>query len=161
VELEGESLLGQMPWLIVGAVGVPLIANLLALMVTALIGGGRLLSVGWPMELLLVAGALSLVMSFLEAIWILAPVGILAGNGLIFFYSTLTGTWRQWIFLWALDLWLIAGIVWLTIWLQRHHKQPRELSRALGRVLGLLLFALSLVVLGISFVAVVGSTMMR
>jgi serine/threonine protein kinase len=158
VESEGESLLSQMPWPILGAVGVPLVVNLLALMVAALIGGQALLSVGWPMELLLVAGALSLVMSFVAAIWMLAPVGILAGNGLIFFYSTLTGHWRQWIFLWALDLWLIAGVVWLTIWLQRHSKRPRELSRALGRVLGPVLFALSFVVLGISFVVVVGGS---
>jgi hypothetical protein len=161
LEREGEPLLSQLPWPIVGAAGVPLLVNLLALMVVALIGGGELLSVGWPMELLLVAGALSLVMSFVEAIWMLAPVGILAGNGLIFFYCTLTGNWRQWIFLWALDLWLIAGAVWLTIWLSRHYKHPRQLSRGLGRVLGPALFVLSILVFGISVAVVAASPMTR
>jgi hypothetical protein len=89
-----------------------------------------------------------------ETIWILAPVGILAGNGLIFFYCTLTGNWHQWIFLWAFELWLIAGAAWVAIWLGRHHKRPRHLSRVLGTALGPALFVLSLVVLGISLVVV-------
>ena len=153
--------LGQLPWQIVGAAGVPLVVNLMALMVAAVIDGEAFLSVGWPMELFLVAGALSLVMSFVEAIWMLGPVGILAGNGLIFFYCTLTGRWRQWIFLWALDLWLIAGMVWLTIWLRRHYERPRRLSRILGWALGVTFFALSIAVFGVSLIAVFVSAARR
>ncbi|MGC9336029.1 MAG: serine/threonine-protein kinase [Anaerolineae bacterium] len=156
-EREDESLLSQLPWPIVSAAGVPLLVNLLALLFVAVSGGDELLSLAWPMELLLVAGALSLVMGFVEAIWMLAPVGILAGNGLIFFYCTLTGNWRQWIFLWVLELWLIAGVVWLTTWLRRHHRRPRQFSRALGSVLGPALFVLSVVVFGISLVVVAAS----
>lgn len=161
VERDRESLLGPLPWPIVSAVGVPVVVNLLALMVAALIDGERLLSVVWPMELLLVAGALSLMMGLVEAIWMLAPIGILAGNGLIFFYCTLTGNWRQWIFLWALDLWLIAGMVWLTIWLKRHYTRSGRLSHALSWVLGLALFVLSVIVFGIGFVTVAASTMTK
>jgi serine/threonine-protein kinase len=156
-ERDDESLLDQVPWPIVAAAGVPLLVNLLALLFIAVSGRDELLSLAWPVELLLVAGALALIMGFLEALWMLALVGILAGNGLIFLYSTLTGDWRQWIFLWAVDLWLIGGVVWLTIWLSRHHKRPRELSRVLGSVLGPALFILSGVVLGISLVVVVAS----
>jgi serine/threonine-protein kinase len=152
---------GQLPWQIMGAAGVPLVVNLVALLVAALIGGEKLLSVGWPMELLLVAGALSLVMSFVEAIWMLCPVGVLAGNGLILFYCTLTGRWRQWIFLWALDVWLVAGMAWLTVWLRRHYKHSHQLSRILGWVLGVLLFVLAVIVFGISLVVVTVTTMGR
>lgn len=161
LDQRADSLMRLPPWQIVGAVGVPLVVNLFALTMVALIGGGDHLSVAWPMELLLVAGALSLLMSFLEAVWMLAPVTILAGNGLIFLYCTLTGNWQHWIFLWALDLWLIAGTIWLTASLRRHHEDPGRLSRALGRGLGLLLFVLSLVVLLVGVVTVVASAVLR
>ena len=157
----GESALGQIPWSVVGAVAVPIVVNVFILAMAALVGGERLLSVAWPVELFLVAGALSLVMSATEALWMLAPVTILAGNGLIFLYCTLTGNWRQWIFLWAFDLWLIAGMVWLTIWLMRHHDRPARLSRVLGWVLGPALFVFGAVILAISFVALAASTIAR
>jgi serine/threonine-protein kinase len=158
---EGDSLLRRLPWSAVIAAGAPIVINMLALMVVALVGGEELLSVAWPMELFLIAGALSLVMTSLEALWMLAPVTILAGNGLIFLYCTLTRNWRQWIFLWAFDLWLIAGMVWLTIWLRRHYDRPAKLSRVLGWLLGPTLIALSVVVLAVSLVAVAGSALMR
>jgi hypothetical protein len=107
------------------------------------------------------AGSLSLVMAIVGRIWMLAPVGIIAGNALIFLYTTLTGNWRHWIFLWIFELWLIAGVVWLTIWLKRHSDRQRQLTRILGRLLGSTLFALGIVVFAIIFVTIVASLLMR
>jgi hypothetical protein len=136
------------------AAGVPLAVNVVAFAVAALVGWEKVFSLAWPAELFLVAGALSLVMSFAGAIWMLAPVGILGGSGLILLYSTLTRNWRQWIFLWAFELWLVASAVWLAIWLRRHSDRRRQLSRLLGRVLSALFFLLGVLVLAAIIVAV-------
>jgi serine/threonine-protein kinase len=138
------ALLSELPWSLIMAAGVPLIVNVVAFGAAALIGWEQVFSVAWPAELFLVAGSLGLVMAVVERIWMLAPVGILAGNAPIFLYTTVTGNWRHWIFLWVFELWVIAGAVWLTTWLKRHSDRQRQLSRVLGRVLGTILFALGI-----------------
>lgn len=158
---EDRSLLRELPWSILLAAGVPFVVNTVAFAAAALVGWERVFSIAWPVELLLVAGSLSLVMARVKAIWMLAPTGILAGNGMIFLYCTLTGSWRQWIFLWAFDLWLVAGMVWLTMWLKRHYGRARPFSHALAWVLGLALFVLSVLVFGIGLFAVAASTMTK
>jgi serine/threonine protein kinase len=156
-----RSLLSELPWSILMAAGVPLIVNGVAFAVAALVGWEQVFSLAWPAELFLMAGSLSLVMAIVGRIWMLAPVGIIAGNALIFLYTTLTGNWRHWIFLWIFELWLIAGVVWLTIWLKRHSDRQRQLTRILGRLLGSTLFALGIVVFAIIFVTIVASLLMR
>jgi len=156
-ELEDRPLLGELPWSIIVAVAVPIIVNIVAFGAAALVGWDRVFSVAWPAELLLVAGSLSLVMAVVQAIWLLAPVGIVAGNGLIFLYTAVTGSWRQWIFLWAFDLWLIAGMVWLTVWLRRHSDRRRQLSRVLGHLLSLLFFGIGIGIFAFSIIAVIAS----
>lgn len=151
---EDRSLLQGLPWSMVMALGVPLAFNVVAFGAAALVGWERVFSLAWPTEILLIAGALSLVMGSLEAIWMLAPVSVLAGNGVIFLYCTLTGRWRQWIFLWVFDLWLIAAATWLTVWLKRHSGRHRQLSRLLGRLLGFFLFVLGTVIFTLIVVAV-------
>jgi hypothetical protein len=153
-DVADRPLLGELPWPVLLAAGVPLAVNVVAFAVAALVGWEEVFSLAWPAELFLVAGSLSLVMSFAGAIWMLAPVGILGGSGFIFLYSTLTRDWRQWIFLWAFEVWLIASVVWLTIWLRRHSDRRGELSRVLGRVLSVLLFVLGVLVLAATIVTV-------
>jgi serine/threonine protein kinase len=153
-DVEDRPLLGELPWSVLLAAGVPLAVNVVAFALAALVGWEEVFSLVWPAELFLVAGSLSLVMSFAGAIWMLAPVGIVGGSGFIFLYSTLTRDWRQWIFLWAFEVWLIASAVWLTIWLRRHSGRRRQLSRVLGRVLSALLFVLGALVLAAGIVAV-------
>jgi hypothetical protein len=152
--VEDRPLRSELPWSILMAAGVPLAVNVVTFGVAVLVGWERVFSLAWPAELFLVAGSLSLIMGFAEALWMMAPVGIVAGNGLIFLYCTLTGNWRHWIFLWAFDLWLIGGMVWLTIWLRRHSGRRRELSRMLGRVLGPCLFALGVLVFALTIIGV-------
>jgi hypothetical protein len=156
-----RPLLSELPWSILIAAGVPLIVNAVAFGAAALVGWGQVFSVAWPAELFLVAGSLSLVMAVVERIWMLALVGILAGSAPIFLYTTLTGNWRHWIFLWVFELWLIAGAVWLTIWLKRHSDRQRQLSRVLGRLLGSILFALGTLVLVIILIAIAASLLIR
>jgi len=159
--VQERPLLSELPWSILVAAGVPLIVNIVVFGAAALVGWEQVFSVAWPAELFLVAGSLGLVMAVAERIWMLAPVGILAGNAPIFLYTTLTGNWRHWIFLWVFELWVIAGVVWLTIWLKRHSDRQRQLTRVLGRLLGSTLFALGIVVLAAILIAVAASLLIR
>jgi serine/threonine-protein kinase len=156
-----RPLLSELPWSILTAAVVPLVVNVVAFGAADLVGWERVFSLAWPAELFLVAGSLSFVMAVVERIWILAPVGILAGNAPIFLYTTITGNWRHWIFLWVFELWGIAGAVWLTIWLKRHSDRQRHLSRVLGRLLGSTLFVLGILVFAIIFIAIVTSLFIR
>ncbi|MEA3377692.1 MAG: hypothetical protein U9R72_16010 [Chloroflexota bacterium] len=158
-DVEDRPLLSELPWPILIAATVPLLVNVVAFAAAALVGWERVFSIAWPAELFLVAGSLSLVMAVAEAIWILAPVGILAGSGLVLLYSTLTGNWRQWIFLWVFELWLIAGMAWLTIWLRRHSDHRRQLSRLLGHLLSLFFFTLGIVVFALIVIAVAAASL--
>jgi tRNA A-37 threonylcarbamoyl transferase component Bud32 len=127
---------------IVGAIGLvsalAVVINLVALWAAGLTGRWVILEKGWPMELFLAGLALCAVMVITTSIWMLIPVGIVLGNGILFSYSTLTGNWDHWVFLWALDLLLVIGTVLVTIWLADHRDFARDLSRVLGWVLGLL-----------------------
>ena len=154
-----RSLSSELPWSILMAAGVPLAVNLVAFAVAALVGWEKVFSVAWPAELFLVAGSLSLMMSWMKAIWMLAPVGIVGGTAPILLYCTLTGSWRQWIFLWVFELWLIAGAVWLTSWLKRHSGRVQRLSRVLGRLLGPFFFVLGILVFAITLVAIAASVL--
>jgi serine/threonine-protein kinase len=149
-----HPLLAEVPWSLVTAAMVPFAVNVLAFAGAAIVGWEAVFSLAWPAELFLVAGSLSLVMSFAEAVWMLVPIGILTGNGFIFLYSSLTRDWRHWIFLWVFELWLIGSVVWLTVWLRRHSGRRRQLSRTLGRIVGPMLFILGILVLGAGIVVV-------
>jgi hypothetical protein len=68
-------------------------------------------------------------------------------------YTTLTGRWAQWRVLWPFELWLVLGVVALTLWLARRREQARGLSRWLGKALGWLAAAWSLLVVMAATVA--------
>jgi hypothetical protein len=80
------------------------------------------------------------------------PAGILIGNGIIFAYSSLTGYWEHWSFLWFFELWLVVGVIGLTLWLAGQPDRSRRLSQQLGRVLGRVAFGLSILVMIIAII---------
>jgi len=131
---------------ILGALGIVAAGNLAAVWVAGLTGKWTIFVFGWPVELFLTGLGLCVVMTTLRSIWMLIPVGLLLGNGVIFSYCSLTGNWRHWAFLWPLELLLIAGTILLTVRLARRKEYSRRLSRAMGWVLGLMALAWSLMV---------------
>jgi serine/threonine protein kinase len=131
---------------IVRAVGLLLLGNMAAVTVAAVSDRWTIFVTGWPVELLLAGVGLCIVMSAASCIWLLIPIGILLGNGVLLSYTTLTGRWAQWRVLWPFELWFVLGIVVLTLWLARRGEQARVLSRWLGRALGWLAAAWSLLV---------------
>ena len=131
---------------IVQAVGLLLLGNTAALTVAALTDRWSLFVSGWPVELLLVGLGLCSIMKAASCIWLLIPIGILLGNGLILSYTTLTFRWQQWRFLWPFELWLVLCVVGVTLWLARRSSSPQRTSQWLGKVLGWMAATWSLLV---------------
>jgi hypothetical protein len=121
---------------ILRAIGLLLLVNAAILTVAVLSDRWPIVATGWPIELLMVGLGLCLIMSATYCIWLLIPIGMLLGNGLLLSYTSLTGRWAQWRVLWPLEMWLVLCIVAVTLWLARQSDRARLLSRWLGRALG-------------------------
>jgi hypothetical protein len=107
--------------------------NILAVMIGTGSGWWGFFQYGWPIELLLVALFLFLLMAARSQIWLLIPAGILAGNGLLMAVTSLTGFWGLWAWLWPAELLLVGGVIILTINLARRHSDGvQKFARALG-----------------------------
>jgi len=130
---------------ILNAIGVVTISNLVMLMVS-LPTGWWLFEHGWPMQLFLVSLGLCFVMWVTSSIWMLIPTGILFGTGILLTYSSLTGNWRHWIFLWAFQVCFIVGSIWVSVSLARPEDRARKLSRLIAGLLGISSVALILFV---------------
>jgi serine/threonine protein kinase len=110
--------------------------NLLAVFIASLTGYDMVLGKGWPFELFLLSWGLSMLMTALASIWMLIPVNIILGAGLICGYCAIADDWHSWKFLWPLEALLLIGTVWLTIWLAGRGDDTRQVSRSLGQKLG-------------------------
>jgi hypothetical protein len=128
------------------ALGLVLLGNVAAATVAALTDRWPVFATGWPVELLLLGSALCMVMAATACIWLLAPAGILLGNGLLLSYTVLADRWGQWRFLWPLDVWLALSLIAVTVWLGRREDSSRRLSRWLGQALGWIAAAWTLVI---------------
>jgi serine/threonine protein kinase len=114
------------------AIGIVALGNLLAVTISSLLQNWAIFEIGWPMQLLLVGGALFALMGALETIWLSIPAGLITANGALFAYCALTGNWHQWIYLWIIEPWVAALTVIVSIHLARTPHEARTISRLLG-----------------------------
>ncbi len=147
---ESETSRDRVRRTVLRALGLVVLSNVAAATVAALTDRWPVFATGWPVELLLAGAALCMVMAATSCIWLLAPAGILLGNGLLLSYTVLADRWAQWRFLWPLDVWLALSLIAVTVWLGRREDGSRRLSRWLGQALGWIAAAWTLV---IAFVA--------
>jgi serine/threonine protein kinase len=124
-------------WAVVGAVALVALVNLAMVWIGGATGIWEIYERGWPIELLAVSAGLALIMWATGSFWLLIPLGITLGNGLIFAYCQLANHWRAWIFLWPLEPILIGGSIWIAGRLARREDLPAHLSHDLGCALGL------------------------
>jgi hypothetical protein len=117
---------------ILTALGVLAAYNLGAVWLGGLTTWWGLLTTGWPIQLLVASLGLAIIMYALSSIWLLIPIGITLGHGILFAYCQLVGSWTHWAFLWPLEPILSGGTVYLTIWLNRHHSDRPEIASPLG-----------------------------
>jgi tRNA A-37 threonylcarbamoyl transferase component Bud32 len=132
--------------MILSAVGLLALANLVAVWLSGALGRWDLFLRVWPMELLLTSVLLCAVMIATRSIWLLIPVGLVWGNGLLFSYYSLTGNWAHWSALWPLEPLLIIGALWLPIRLARHSAQSDLWARRLGMALGAVAISWSVII---------------
>lgn len=123
---------------VVAAVVLVIICNLAMVWLGGISGRWGILKRGWPTEMLAVSMGLGVILYATSSIWLLIPAAILLGNGVIFAYCAVTGNWHHWAYLWPLELLLVPGSIWLTIWLARRRALSRQVSRPLGCVIGLM-----------------------
>ena len=111
------------------------VGNLLVVMTGLMTGRWGVYGRGWPFELLLVGLALITILGASEFLWLLVPAGIVLGNGYLMAYSSLTGLWIHWRFLWPLELVFILGTVGLCAQLADQKERARALSRQVAQAL--------------------------
>ena len=140
-----QAQIGLLPALLI-AIGILVIGNLVPIWAAGLTGQWQIYEFGWPVEFFLAATGLCLIMIAAQRLWLLIPIGTLLSLGILFSYSTLTGNWEQWVFLWSLLVLMIAGAWVATHWLARRGDESGRLIRLLALVLGLMAIGWSLVV---------------
>jgi len=133
---------------ILSGVAVLIGANLLAVYGTVAFSNEAIFGRGWPMELLLVSVLLSCLVIAGKTPWLIIPVGILLGNGIIFTYYSVTGLWGQWALCWPLEPILVMGSIFGANWLVRNGERFPGLGQRIG-YLAILLAALSGGILGL------------
>ncbi len=104
------------------------------------------LAKGWAYEVFLLTFLLALIGWGAQTAWMLTPGILLLGNGILFAYTALTGRWGDWAFLWMLEPLLVG----LAIYLPPKFKTRPQ---AWGRVSGMVLATLSLVLAGFTCAA--------
>jgi serine/threonine protein kinase len=136
------------------AILIVAVCNSMMLMVSLPTDWWALFEYGWPIEIFLVSLGLCLIMWVTSSIWMLIPIGIISGTGILLTYCSLTDKWDQWVFLWVFELWIILGSIWMPIWLARRKDLALRLSRSIAGLIGIL--SISLIPI-IGFVAAVRS----
>ena len=126
---------------VLGALALLVGCNSMAIMVSGMLGRD-FFEHGWPVELFLAGLVLCAIMAFTDSIWLLIPVGLVLGNGVLLSYYALTGFWRHWTFLWPLEPLLVIGTIVATLWLAGSGGRTRGVARWLGWGLGLAAAAL-------------------
>lgn len=137
---------------ILTSLGALLLFNLFAAMFFT-VTGMNAFRYGWPFEIFLVAGFLTALGWALSKPWLLNPAILLLGNAVLLVFTTLTGRWQDWGFLWLFEPPLIAAAILLPLSLQRRAAQGRHLSRASSLALTLLAAVLTIGTCWLSLIA--------
>lgn len=123
--------------------GLFLLVNALIIMFSGEAGAGWFYNRGWPIELLLVALFFCQLMISQRNYWLIIPTGLLVGEGLLLGYYALTGRWDDWAFLWPLQVFVVLGVLWITIRRGVASTNLEQLAIVWGKKLQLLTFILA------------------
>lgn len=115
---------------VLGGLGIWFAMNMLALMVISITGLNPYVY-GWAFELFGLSALLLMIGWGVQNVWLMVPGIIIGGNAVILAYTSISGRWGDWLFLWIFELFIIFAAVYLP-------KQLSNLSvnqmRAWGRV---------------------------
>ncbi len=132
------------------AIGIISLGNLFGLTISSVLENWAIFERGWPMELLLIGGALFLLMAVTRTIWLSIPAAIVAANGLLFAYTIFSGNWHQWAYLWIIEVWVVSASVIVSALLAQQPHNARRISRILGWAMGTCMLIGSIAVQGLA-----------
>ncbi len=133
----GELPQGDVAHAIFLALGVVALGNLLGVTLSSVTRNWAIFQIGWPMELLLVGGALFILMAISQSIWVSIPASVITANGLVLTYCAFSGNWHHWTFLWVIEPWVVAGSVLVSRLLAREPANAHKISHLVGWAGGL------------------------
>jgi serine/threonine protein kinase len=120
------------------------VVNLMAY-IAGTIAGTDVFAYAWAFQVFLVAGLLSFIGWGAQSPWLLVPGIIVFGHGLLLAYSSLSGRWDDWSFLWMFTPLIIGVAIYLPT---RLHERPRSEIPNWGRLGGMALGLLSMLMAG-------------
>jgi serine/threonine protein kinase len=126
--------------------------NLIAVLMALVSDNWGIYNVGWPIEMLIITFGLIQAMTATELPWMMVPIGVFGGMGLLLSFYSVTGAWSLWDVLWPLVPLLVLGTVLYTIWLNGRSERQSEMIRWTARRLSQLIFIVALIVAGLSFI---------
>ena len=129
-------------------IGIISLGNLFGVTLSSVLENWAIFERGWPMELLLIGGALFLLMAVTRTIWLSIPAAIIAANGVLFTYTTFSGNWHHWAYLWIVEVWVVSATVIVSSLLAQQPRNARRISRTLGWALGTCVLLASITVQG-------------
>ena len=128
------------------AIGIVSLGNLFGLTISSVLDNWAIFERGWPMELLLIGGALFMLMAVTRTIWLSIPAAVIAANGFLFTYSTFSGNWHHWAYLWIVEVWIVSATVIVSSLLAQQPCSARRISQILGWASGTTMLIASIVV---------------
>jgi hypothetical protein len=140
---------------VLGAVVLAVIGNLSMLTVEMPTGEWHIFERGWPIEIFLLGWGLCIIMYVAGSIWMLIPTGLALGTGALLAYTSLTGNWEAWNYLWIFEVWIAVISLVTPIFLARHRGLARVLSRILAILLSLVAIG-GIVIVGVIVTSAVG-----
>jgi serine/threonine-protein kinase len=128
-----------------------LVFNMFAAMVLS-VTRQNVWNVGWAFEIYLAAAFFALLAWAINKPWLLTPAIIIFGNAVILSYSSLTGRWQDWVFLWMLEPIIVGAAILIPIGLKKNTEQGAYLARAGSLFLGALAVLLAISTCWLSFI---------
>lgn len=116
------------------------VVNLFAAMISTF-SGINVFEFGWAFEIFLVAGLLAFIGWGTQTPWMLIPSIIVFGNAALLAYSSITGRWDDWFFLWMFEPLIIGFAIYLPTKLS---ERPLAESKSWGRIGGFALGTLAI-----------------
>lgn len=114
------------------------LVNLFAALLNTL-GNGGLFWRAWPFEVFLIAALLGFIGWGTQTPWLLTPGILLFTNAGLLAYTTLTGRWADWSFLWMFEPLIIGLSMYLPHQMTRHSEAAaQDWGRLSGLALGIL-----------------------
>ncbi len=133
------------------SLGSFLVFNMVAAMVLS-VTRQNIWNVGWAFEIYLAAAFFALLAWAINKPWLLTPAIIIFGNAVILSYTSLTGRWQDWVFLWMLEPMIIGAAILIPMSLKKNTEQGVYLTRAGSLFLTALAVLLAISTCWLSFI---------